>query len=170
MADSSWSAPLMGFWRRAICHIFPIITSLIIGAVGVWAYGNRANPREILSVKVSPIEVNAGGFLSVVYEISDIRECQGVVHRWIRDSAGTLYAISDATVFHNFYGSEAAKSYKFARELRVPRTTRAGPAMYHAQTERWCSPLQWFWPIVDIEEAPFTVLPPSTQQQLNDAL
>lgn len=156
---------LMSPWRRLACHVLPVLVGLLItGAVFALAV-DRNDPRDIIHATTDPAVVVPGQIVSIVYTAKDKRECNGVVHRWIVDSGGALkkpklYALPDASVFHNYTTNAPGVPFEFSREIRVPFNINWGTATYHATTERWCNPLQqYFWPISSSDYASFTVVP-----------
>jgi hypothetical protein len=151
----------LGLWRRILCHALPVIASLVIAAIGIWAYGSRQEPRIILAADIFPNATAPGNEISVIYAVTDYRECRGVTHRWIVDSIGIIHVLPDADIFHRFWSNQPRpQTYNLSRDFRVPLTASFGEATFHAQTERWCSPIQYFFPIMQTEEAIFTVMKP----------
>jgi hypothetical protein len=146
-------------WRKLTCHISPAIFAVLVGFGILFLVGDRYEPRTILSARAQPESVVPGQIISVVYTVRDQKECDGVVHRWIIDSKGSLYALSDTTVFHNYDVGSYGKAFSFNREIMVPYNIALGPATYHAVTERYCNALQHFvWSIHSSDQAKFNVV------------
>jgi hypothetical protein len=155
-------------YRQIICNIFPFLVAFSLGLLGVYAYGDRGDPRSIIEIQVVTGDgsLSPGTFASVLYTVHDSQECYGVVHRWIVDSNGLSHAMPDTTVFHNYSVTGHGATYQFSREFRIPRFISTGPAVYRAQTERWCNLLQWLiWPIDDNEEAKFTIVEGTSRER-----
>ena len=147
---------LMPPWRRVACHIVPVLFAFLVGIGAVQLVGDRYHPRIILEVRVSPQIVQPGQVVEVVYTAKDKRRCHGEVHRWIVDKDSRLYALPEVPVFYNYEG--LPPSFDFVRDIIIPPSIPDGPAVYHAETDRWCNALQRaFWPIHDANDAKFTV-------------
>jgi hypothetical protein len=155
---TSWQ--MMNPWRRFACHIAPIVVALFIGYIGIDLFGDRFNPREVVSATVVPNDVRPGETASIVLTASDDRPCDGVVHKWLIDSKGVIFDLTDNQVFMH-YDKVNAKSFQFVREFPIPYGMNAGEATYRAHAVRWCNFLQQnFWPITNDYSYKFNVVRP----------
>ena len=154
---SAWQ--VMPPWRRLTCHIAPVFVSIVLGIVAVQLFGNRYQPRQIISSEIIPYDVVPGSTAQTRIEARDERQCTGMSRRWIVDSAGIIYDLWPIPTFqHEPNGTDPTAVFKFVHEFPVPLGITPGPATLYALNNRWCNVLQqWFWPIPSLNADKFNV-------------
>ena len=154
---STWQ--MMSPWRRLACHIFPIICALLLGYIAIELFGNRYPPRLISKAEIIPHSVQAGTPAEVKYTARDERSCSGRTRRWITDSTGVIYDLSQIYVFEHLPNESSSAEFTFVHEFPVPFGAHAGSAVLHISTTRWCNIFQeWLWPITSSEELSFEII------------
>ena len=162
----------MSLRRRLLCHAAPVFVSLCIGFFAIELIGPRFESRALINAHIEPPVLEPGQIGSFKFTASgETRRfdkiCDGVVHRWIVDSQGTIWSITDANAAEVIPMDHG--SFDFVRQFPVAVGAAAGPAVYHSEVTRWCNPLQQlFLPIVIYHRAPFEIVNapvPSTTPQ-----
>jgi hypothetical protein len=153
-------AEIKALWQRvtpgALWHWFaPGVVAVMLAAAVIMVCDHRA-PRTVESYTIVPSPVRPGDDAELVLTATDHRACEGRTVRWIVDSKGARYALTDHDQAEDKFDLEVKRS--IVRELPIPKTIAEGPATYHVRLERWCNPAQeYIWPMVDYIVVPFTV-------------
>ena len=143
---------LCGFAR----NFPPVIIALFIGYVAVELFGDRTI-ETVNALAVTPNPVHPGQTATVVYQGRQDNNCDGIVHRWIIDSKGTLIQLDDAGVLHHDI-VDPGKIFTFTKTFNVPLGLNPGPATYNSEAVRWCNSWQQFlWPVRDRYTVSFEV-------------
>jgi hypothetical protein len=74
------------------------------------------------------------------------RQCPGTVKRTIVDYCKEVHYLESVSALYSPVDTEAT----FSRSFRIPAHIAHGPAVYQAQTDFVCNPLQRWWPIVSV--------------------
>lgn len=109
-------------------------------------------------VWMEPDEVHAGGQSDAVWTNKILRSgCRGRIHRTHIDSEGNRFEfeVVDA-VLHGAAGTMEKHRFTWT----IPAKMKPGPAVMQRITERGCGLWQWWiWPMLELHEAKYTVLP-----------
>jgi hypothetical protein len=149
---------MMPPWRRLTCHVLPILCALCVSYVAVQLFGNRYDPRVVLSHVIVPANVMPGQTAAQEIRAFDDRNCQGVNWRWIVDSGSIYYDMASIPVFKHGGGVSGAP-FTFMHEFQVPVGITPGKATIYTLTSRWCNVFQEFlWPFTTEYGEDFTVV------------
>ncbi len=136
------------------------LVSLALGAI-VFTYpaylllDRRAAGETVMWME--PDVVRPGQASDAVWSYKAYRNgCRGLVHRVHIDSQGHHfdYDAIDAAI-HGPIGVTELHRFEWVIPGMAP-----GPAIFRRQTDRWCNWLQRLWPMQEVHEAKYTVLPP----------
>lgn len=153
----------VGFtWYDVRRHAAPLLFAGLIGGFVIALLSDRFTGDSVENLRIVPSSVPAGTKANFIFTAPGqthelIKQCDGVVHRFIVDSQHTVWALLDTSA------TEVAPvnhgSFDFARQFPVPTGAAPGPAVYHSRVTRWCNPIQqFFWPIASHHNAAFTIL------------
>jgi hypothetical protein len=137
----------------AAWHIFaknfpPIVLAIFLGFVAIEVLGDRTI-ETIQVLAITPDPVKSPATATLIFQGKQSNDCDGVTHRYVVDSAGTLIQLDDAPVFHHeITSTNYGKNFTFTKPLPVPGGLAPGAATYHAEVVRWCNVFQEFlWPV-----------------------
>lgn len=139
----------------------PLLLAFLFGCL-VFSYpafllGDRSPAVETV-MHLEPDVVQPGQMVDVVWTVRTLRaHCRGRVHRAMIDSQKRVFAFESIdAVIHAPVGD--SRTFHFG--WMIPLGMSDGPALLRRNTDRWCNPLQqWLWPMQEVHEAAFTVLP-----------
>lgn len=145
-------------WRAFRLNFPPFILAAFLGYAAIELFGDRTI-ETIQALAITPDPVKAGTTATIVYQGHQDNNCDGIVHRYVVDSANTLIQLDDANVFHHDIDpNNPDKLFTFTKPLPVPASLVPGPAVYHATALRWCNSFQQFlWPVRDVYIIKFNV-------------
>lgn len=130
-----------------------------LAALGAWGYNDLVLDRHPVDFELTEIYPNPaapGSYTSLFYMGQQNYICDGIIHRWIVDSAGTVHDLPDVTMFQ--YDGASSAPVQFEREIRIPASAAHGVATMHVTAVRWCNVLQhMFWPIQDTHKLNFLI-------------
>lgn len=139
-------------------RLFPPVCLLVFLLYGTFEVFHDRTIATIQPISVIPSPVIPGAAASILYQGTESRHCDGVLHQWVIDSKGTLYPLDDASVFHTNATSDPKKIIIFSRSVPVPRGMSNGTAEYHADVSRWCNSFQQLlYPVHDSRVVKFEV-------------
>ena len=145
-------------WGQFTRNFPPIILALFTGYVAIELLGDRTI-ETLETISITPQPVKPGDKASILYKGRQSANCEGIVHRWIIDSKGTLIQLDDANVFRR--DETAAGVFTFTKTFNVPLGLAPGTATYNANVLRWCNSWQQFlWPVRYHYTAKFEVAAP----------
>lgn len=125
--------------RRTICHISAAIFGMMVAAPITFMWLDNTEPIRITHVSMSPAEVLAGQSVRITWEATEIRACNGIIHRRFIDSAGVIFEIAPVpSVYRDVLGGHKT----FSRDITIPSGMAPGPAIYGGVRRYWCNPLQ----------------------------
>jgi len=133
--------------REIICHMLSASVGIFIMFPLLYMLLDRGPVLEIRNPRIEPMSVERGTKMRLMWDATEYRNCDGMVQRWIVDSAGHVFSFTNvATVYHE--ALQASPTRTFSRELTVPRGAAIGPALYRSRVTRWCNVAQqYLWPI-----------------------
>lgn len=131
---------LFTVYQYVIARVLPIIIAASLGVMGILVL-DRREPLTVGDVTIIPAPVHAGERAYAVFQATELRVCDGTVHRWIEDSSGHIFTFAPEPT--EYPALLAKTSRQFVKEFVVPNGMIPGPAVYHSDVERWCNSLQW---------------------------
>lgn len=147
----------MNIRRDWICHLAAAVFSLVVVVPLVMVFGDRTLPFDIGHVFFTPTVARPGDTLTLNYTLTRVaKDCDGEVHQLMFDGSGHVW---DLGVTRALYSERTDREQirTFHRDKKVPMGFAPGPALYKARVFYWCNPLQRFYPLERVVEAPFTV-------------
>lgn len=98
-----------------------------------------------------------GEVIKAVLDITEYRNCDGVVRRFLVTNVNKpgelskVYHFEDSDISHQNDQLPSMKTLEMS--FRIPIDAEPGTAVYHRQVTRWCNVLQkYLWPIQDKDE------------------
>jgi hypothetical protein len=146
--------------RRSLLTAF--LLGFVVLSVPIFLLLDRSPAVETV-IHLEPNVVHPGQSVEVVWTVKTLREnwvgenCCGRVYRMMFDSQKRVFAFeSTLSVTHAPVGE--TRTYHI--DWTIPMGMLPGPATLRRNVDRWCNPLQqWLWPMQEVHEAAFTVLP-----------
>lgn len=132
----------------------PAIVALLISVPFIMVF-DRRTPRVITDAVMVPSPTKPGEAANLIFTATDYRRCTGITIRWIVDARGVTFLLSNVPVESS---EELNVPHQFVRETPIPGGASIGPATYHAAIQRWCNPLQQFWPMASATEVKFDIV------------
>ena len=132
------------YWQFFTRNFPPVVLALFLGYAAIGMFGDRTI-ETITVLAITPDPVKSPSIATLIFQGKQSNDCDGVTHRYIVDSVGTLIQLDDAPVFHHEITSENyGKPFTFTKPLPIPSGLASGPAIYHAEVLRWCNVFQEF--------------------------
>jgi hypothetical protein len=133
-----------------------MIVSACIGAFAIMAL-DRQDPVTVIWGKVVPPIVVAGQSVTFHFGLIKHANYSGHIHRWVVDSHGQVYPLTDSELLGTKFAFEQEK--EIVKDFPVPCGIGVGPATYHSETHLWKSAnlVQWVWQVQKEIEYPFVV-------------
>jgi hypothetical protein len=110
---------------------------------------------------VSPDPIAPGGTATIIWDATVLRRCDGRVNRQLIHESGIVTDYEWAPVVFRDNAAIGSRQ-RYQRTFQVP--TLPGKYRHVANVERWCNPLQYWFPALRIKEQntnlPFVVSKP----------
>lgn len=154
-----WGADMIRFGDKHSKWAFVLILAPLI-----WWASDRSPPFEVVRY-YEPAAVAAGGEVtfSMVVEREVGRDCSATVSRQLRDASGTTRPVTSGEYFsaEQIAAIERQAPDILKRTFVVPATVAPGRAVLITETQYRCglNPFHALWPIDQLLEWPFDVLP-----------
>lgn len=145
-------------WFKLVwLNLPPFILAAFIAYAAIEIFGDR-NIETIHALSVTPNPARVGQPALIIFQGTQDNDCDGVVHRSITDSKGTLIQLDDVPVFHHNLGIERGKVFTFTKPFSVPLGLSPGTATYNSEAVRWCNSFQQFlYPVHDVYATTFEI-------------
>ena len=140
----NYSKPL-GIARRAWCHIIAGVVSFTVVAPLTFMVFDRAEPVTVHSTLLSG-DTRPGGVVTISWDATAFRACEGTVRRRVIDSTGAVYEYDEQTTVIRPQGELGRRRY--SREFSLPKSITPGPAIHSVVVRYYCNPIHQWWPIV----------------------
>jgi len=138
---------------RACTMVVAAFCVICVAPVTYWA-SDREPPFVRGTGYIIPQAVSPEGEFEVHWEGKRVKDCGGVVHRFIRDSKGDLWALPSSTVRY----SKITENGVPLNSAKIPRGIACGPAEYVADALHVCNITHRIWPIrVNTPTIKFTI-------------
>jgi hypothetical protein len=126
----------------------PLIVALVV-CIPLGMICDHRPVRKIDNAVFAPNPVHPGETANMIFTATDYRACTNHTSRWIVDSKGLRYLLSDHESLE--YSDDVGKGpHTFVRDVPIPKGISIGTASFNAKVVRWCNPLQGiFWPMHD---------------------
>jgi hypothetical protein len=142
------------FFRAFARNFPPWFLAMALGACAIMLFYPSEHVR-VYSERIEPNPAYPGQRAELVYQADNTQSCDGVVHKWIVDSLGTVHEI--ATEPAAFHSTEASVSWYY-KSFNVPLGVALGPALYKSHVVRYCNVVQEFiWPTTSDYVVPFII-------------
>jgi hypothetical protein len=132
----------------------PAVVALLVSVPFIMIFDRRV-PRTIDTTTITPSPVKPGETATLIFTATDYRRCTGITIRWIVDSKGVRFLLSNSPVESS---DELGVSHQFVKDFPIPLGITPGTATYHALVQRWRNPLQQFWTMNHDTTAKFDVV------------
>jgi hypothetical protein len=148
---------MMKFLRDSFVWYFPPVFLLVfLLFVSFEVFSDRVI-ATVQPLSIIPSPVVPGKSAAVLYQGTESKACDGVVHSWVVDANDAVYSLDDTSVFRNS-GSSPTKILTFTKPFPVPSGMSQGTAEYHAVAVRWCNSFQQLlYPVRDNYSIKFEV-------------
>jgi len=146
---------MIRIWNAIVFHALPATVALLLTSVAVFTLDRRTPVTTILGPIIPPI-VQPGQVAELHFSVEKYFDYEGNIRRWLVDSKGIIYSLSDVPAEPGLYGSRG--KIRVVRDFPIPRGISPGPATYHSRAALWRNPFQqWLWPLLNEYEYPFIV-------------
>lgn len=144
--------------KRGLTRAVLLIAGSLIVVPPTYQVFNRS-PAVQTDLWMEPSDVRAGDQSDAVWIVHVLRAgCRGRVQRTHIDSEGNRFEFGTIdAVLHGPVGTTDQHRYTWT----IPAKMKPGQAVFRRVTERGCGLWQWLiWPMQEVHEAHYTVLPP----------
>lgn len=146
----AWGHPLttfiLGLKRRTWCHIAAAITAICFVAPVAFMASDRTEPIVIHKTEIFPPIVRPGQVVKLTWTATELRGCDGTIHRRFIDSQGVIYQVESVRSIYRQLLAGGRKT--FSREVQIPSGMPDGPATFTGVREYYCNPFhRYIWPI-----------------------
>lgn len=132
----------MSALQQILAHVTNAIMIAAAFTIAYWSF-DRSPPAVVELYAAERTVVSAGGILELKPYVRKYRSCPVKVSRFIKDAKGVVFAqapVSGGVVVDDVDATPV--------KIPVPVEAALGNAVYWADAEYVCNPLQSVWPII----------------------
>lgn len=128
--------------------------AMLLGGPLAWEFFDRTAPLAVIEGVTIPAQIQRGGSYHIDWTINPMpgTHCPGTVYRYLRDSAGTIWAIPPSPASFGLMPMQFGRTRVEGTPHTVPKLAALGKAEIYIRASYVCNFTQYLWPLTIIVE------------------